>query len=34
VLYPAGADTLIPMDAQPPARRPDANRIRDTFRHR
>lgn len=34
VLYPAGADTSIPLDAPSPARRPDANRIRDTFRHR
>ncbi len=34
VLYPAGVDTSIPMDTQSPARRPDANRIRDTFRHR
>lgn len=33
VLYPAGADTSEPFDSQP-VRRPDANRIRDTFRHR
>jgi spoIIIJ-associated protein len=33
VLYPAGADTSVPFGA-PPVRRPDANRIRDTFRHR
>lgn len=33
VLYPAGADTSAPFDSQP-TRRPDANRIRDTFRHR
>jgi spoIIIJ-associated protein len=34
VLYPAGADTSEPLDAQPPVRRPDANRVRDSFRHR
>ena len=34
VLYPAGADTSVAMDSHPPTRRPDANRIRDTFRHR
>jgi spoIIIJ-associated protein len=34
VLYPAGADTSMPISSQPPIRRPDANRIRDTFRHR
>jgi spoIIIJ-associated protein len=34
VLYPAGADTSVPFEAQPPARRPDASRVRDTFRHR
>jgi spoIIIJ-associated protein len=34
VLYPAGADTSAPIAAEPPTRRPDANRIRDTFRHR
>jgi spoIIIJ-associated protein len=34
VLYPAGADTSVPMVDDPPMRRPDANRIRDTFRHR
>jgi len=33
VLYPAGADTSAPWDASP-ARRPDVNRVRDTFRHR
>lgn len=34
VLYPAGSDTTAPMASQQPMRRPDANRIRDTFRHR
>jgi spoIIIJ-associated protein len=34
VLYPEGADTSVPFEAHPPARRPDANRIRDSFRHR
>ena len=34
VLYPAGADTSIPMVAEQSSRRHDANRIRDTFRHR
>jgi spoIIIJ-associated protein len=34
VLYPAGSDTSEPMDTQPPARRHDANRIRENFRHR
>jgi spoIIIJ-associated protein len=34
VLYPEGADTSEPMVLEPPIRRPDANRIRDTFRHR
>jgi spoIIIJ-associated protein len=34
VLYPTGADTSVPFEMQPPVRRPDANRIRDTFRHR
>jgi len=34
VLYPAGADTSSPYASDPPVRRPDANRIRDTFRHR
>jgi spoIIIJ-associated protein len=34
VLYPEGADTSVPMVSEPPIRRPDANRIRDTFRHR
>jgi spoIIIJ-associated protein len=34
VLYPEGADTSVPIDVDPPIRRPDANRIRDTFRHR
>lgn len=34
VLYPVGADTSVPMESEPPTRRPDANRIRDTFRHR
>ncbi len=34
VLYPEGADTSSPMLSEPPTRRPDANRIRDTFRHR
>jgi spoIIIJ-associated protein len=33
VLYPAGADTSVPWEASP-ARRPDVNRVRDTFRHR
>ncbi len=34
VLYPAGADTSVPLISEQPMRRPDANRIRDTFRHR
>jgi len=34
VLYPAGADTSVPMAPPQPVRRHDANRIRDTFRHR
>jgi spoIIIJ-associated protein len=35
VLYPAGADTSEPMGSEaPPARRHDANRIRENFRHR
>lgn len=34
VLYPAGADTSAPVTAQPSDRRHDAQRIRDTFRHR
>jgi spoIIIJ-associated protein len=34
VLYPEGADTSSPMISELPTRRPDANRIRDTFRHR
>lgn len=34
VLYPAGADTSVPVVAEQPTRRHDANRIRDTFRHR
>ncbi|HEV2620156.1 MAG TPA: R3H domain-containing nucleic acid-binding protein [Acidobacteriaceae bacterium] len=34
VLYPEGADTSVPFEAQAPARRPDVNRIRDSFRHR
>jgi spoIIIJ-associated protein len=34
VLYPEGADTSAPMVSEQPMRRPDANRIRDTFRHR
>jgi spoIIIJ-associated protein len=34
VLYPMGADTSAPVEDQPPARRPDANRVRDSFRHR
>jgi spoIIIJ-associated protein len=34
VLYPEGADTSAPFEAQPSGRRPDANRVRDTFRHR
>jgi spoIIIJ-associated protein len=34
VLYPAGADTSAPMVTQQPSRRPDASRVRDTFRHR
>jgi spoIIIJ-associated protein len=34
VLYPEGADTSAPMTSEPPTRRPDINRIRDTFRHR
>jgi spoIIIJ-associated protein len=34
VLYPAGADTSAPMTAAPSDRRHDAQRIRDTFRHR
>lgn len=34
VLYPEGADTSAQADLQPPPRRPDANRVRDSFRHR
>jgi spoIIIJ-associated protein len=34
VLYPAGADTSGTTDTQQPARRHDANRIRESFRHR
>lgn len=34
VLYPAGSDTSEPMSAQEPARRHDASRIRESFRHR
>jgi spoIIIJ-associated protein len=34
VLYPAGADTSVPMMAPQSDRRHDAQRIRDTFRHR
>lgn len=34
VLYPAGSDVSEPMESQPPARRHDANRIRENFRHR
>ena len=34
VLYPAGADTSAPVAEQPSDRRHDAQRIRDTFRHR
>jgi spoIIIJ-associated protein len=34
VLYPAGSDTSEQMSPQPPARRHDANRIRENFRHR
>jgi spoIIIJ-associated protein len=34
VLYPAGSDVSEPMEAQPPVRRHDANRIRENFRHR
>jgi spoIIIJ-associated protein len=34
VLYPAGTDTSVPFETQPTGRRPDASRIRDTFRHR
>jgi spoIIIJ-associated protein len=34
VLYPAGADTSAPVAAPTPDRRHDAQRIRDTFRHR
>ncbi len=34
VLYPAGADTSVPMVAEQAPRRRDPQRIRDTFRHR
>jgi spoIIIJ-associated protein len=34
VLYPAGADTSVPFQAQSSSRRPDSNRVRDNFRHR
>ena len=34
VLYPAGADTSVPMATQQPTRRPDPSRIRENFRHR
>ena len=34
VLYPAGSDTSIPFETQSSGRRPDASRVRDTFRHR
>jgi spoIIIJ-associated protein len=34
VLYPVGVDPSAAMVADPPMHRPDANRIRDTFRHR
>ena len=34
VLYPEGADTSEPMTPREQMRRPDANRIRDSFRHR
>ena len=34
VLYPAGADTSVPMASQQPQRRHDASRIRENFRHR
>jgi spoIIIJ-associated protein len=34
VLYPAGADTSIPFQAQSSSRRPDSRRVRDNFRHR
>ncbi len=34
VLYPAGADLSLAVDSQPPVRRQDASRVRDTFRHR
>ena len=34
VLYPAGTDTSAPYSSGPPVRRPDANRVRDSFRHR
>ncbi|HEY4379316.1 MAG TPA: R3H domain-containing nucleic acid-binding protein [Acidobacteriaceae bacterium] len=34
VLYPEGADTSAPTAPQPTDRRQDAQRIRDTFRHR
>jgi spoIIIJ-associated protein len=34
VLYPAGADTSVPFDTHLQGRRPDAGRVRDTFRHR
>jgi len=34
VLYPEGADTSEPMTPREQMRRPDASRIRDSFRHR
>jgi spoIIIJ-associated protein len=34
VLYPEGADTSVAFEMERPGRRPDANRVRDTFRHR
>jgi spoIIIJ-associated protein len=34
VLYPAGADTSVPLGEQSPERRHDVSRIRDAFRHR
>jgi spoIIIJ-associated protein len=34
VLYPAGADPSAPLAMQQPDRRQDANRIRESFRHR
>lgn len=34
VLYPEGTDVSAPIELEPQARRPDPNRVRDSFRHR